>query len=345
MLTSHIFVTLNVATLTNIFYRSKAQSCKRKLESQFAMRYSDIKQVGSSDSEEDDQTSPAPLVAVCSPVREARPETVPPLWETEPSIWETNPIVHESGPTVLESGPPQINPEPVTHDTTPRCEVPDTLPPPVCTAPTSEYCYPSVTLTPAPDINQFAMLSDTDSTVSTTPEIMCRICRSEPGSEKIISPCYCAGSLQYVHQSCLLKWLKAYDCVNKHHCELCQYEFKLKPKPWMEWRMPALSVTEQRRATCLVVICVLAVLIVLWSINDLVQNIEDSRIYMNWGFWTKLLFIVFGLFILAFQYPTIKYFYLKLRESNQIVLWGEEGEEQELLETGKLKESARQCDK
>ena len=189
------------------------------------------------------------------------------------------------------------------------------------------------------------MLSDTDSTVSTTPDIMCRICRSEPGSEKIISPCYCAGSLQYVHQSCLLKWLKAYDCVNKHHCELCTYEFKLKPKPWMEWRMPALSVTEQRRATCLVVICVLAVLIVLWSINDLVQNIQVTNIYMNWGFWTKLLFIVFGLFILAFQYPTLKYFYLKLRESNQIVLWGEEGEEQELLETGKLNESATQCEK
>lgn len=99
--------------------------------------------------------------------------------------------------------------------------------------------------------------------------------------------------------------------------------------------MPAMSVTEQRRATCLVVICVLAILIVLWSINDLIDNIRVSHIYTNWGFWTKLLFIVFGMFILAFQYPTVKFFYLKLKESNQIVLWGEEGEDQELLDTEK----------
>lgn len=298
------------------------------------MRYSDIRQIASSDSEADDQTTappaPQPRVAICAPVCRALPESVecnpPPCYETV-SLDRFEMVRRGSCDATRSELPP--------------CSVP--LNPP-CSVPLNPP-YTTVSLGPVSDISALAMLSDTDSTVSTTPEIMCRICRSEPGSEKIISPCYCAGSLQYVHQSCLLKWLKAYDCVNKHHCELCQYEFKLKPKPWMEWRMPALSVTEQRRATCLVVICVLAVLIVLWSINDLVQNMRLANIYMNWGFWTKLLFIVFGLFILAFQYPTIKYFYLKLRESNQIVLWGEEGEEQELLETGKLKESSRTCEK
>ena len=287
------------------------------------MKYSDIRQAGSSDSEEESALTDVPLVSSPSPAFRHHSDTM------------ASTCGAESTPYHSTTSVPGYDPSPLTATTPPT--------PPVCPAP--EHCYTSVCLAPTSDIKQFCTLSDTDSTVSTTPEIMCRICRSEPGSEKIISPCYCAGSLQYVHQSCLLKWLKAYDCVNKHHCELCQYEFKLKPKPWMEWRMPALSVTEQRRATCLVVICVLAVLIVLWSINDLVQNIRVTNIYMNWGFWTKLLFIVFGLFILAFQYPTVKYFYLKLRESNQIVLWGEEGEEQELLETGKLKESSRTCNK
>lgn len=300
------------------------------------MRYSDIQQVTSSDSDGDEQTSctvplvtqtgcSVPLVTPCSPVCADNPQSETGMAGDSPSPQPT--------PVVRESAIPVPN-----NDSIPTVVVPALV---------HDSSYTSVVLAPAPlsDINQFSMLSDSNSTLSSTPDIMCRICRCEPGAEKIISPCYCAGSLQYVHQSCLLKWLKAYDCVNKHHCELCQYEFKLKPKPWMEWRMPALSVTEQRRATCLVVICILAVLIVLWSINDLVQNIQITNIYMNWGFWTKLLFIVFGLFILAFQYPTLKYFYLKLRESNQIVLWGEEGEEQELLETGKLKESGRQSDK
>ena len=182
------------------------------------------------------------------------------------------------------------------------------------------------------------LYSDSESGDTGTPDLMCRICRCEPGSEKIISPCYCSGTLQYVHQSCLLRWLKANDCVDKHHCELCQYEFKLKPLPWVDWRMPSLSATEQRRATCLVVICVLATLIVIWSINDLIQNIDTSRIYTNWSFWTKLLFIVFGLSILAFQYPAFRYFYVKLRESNQIVMWGHEDDEDEEEEDVKLRE-------
>eukprot|EP00116_Pleurobrachia_bachei_P007549 sb/3467811/ len=184
-----------------------------------------------------------------------------------------------------------------------------------------------ITITPPTLPDYLTLLSDTDSTASTMPDVMCRICRSEPGSEKIISPCYCAGSLQYVHQSCLLKWLKEYDCINKHHCELCQYEFKLKPKPYGEWSLPKLSTNEQRRATCFMAVCGVAIFIMIWSINDLLANINMDNVYTNWSFWTKLLFIIFGISILAFQYSTLRYFIVKLRESNQIVLWGEEGEE------------------
>ena len=39
---------------------------------------------------------------------------------------------------------------------------------------------------------------------------MCRICHCEEISEELlISPCYCAGSLKYVHQRCLQQWLKS----------------------------------------------------------------------------------------------------------------------------------------
>ena len=40
--------------------------------------------------------------------------------------------------------------------------------------------------------------------------IMCRICHCEETSEEfLISPCYCSGTLRYVHQSCLQQWLKS----------------------------------------------------------------------------------------------------------------------------------------
>ena len=40
--------------------------------------------------------------------------------------------------------------------------------------------------------------------------LMCRICHCEETSEEyLISPCYCSGTLRFVHQSCLQQWLKS----------------------------------------------------------------------------------------------------------------------------------------
>jgi hypothetical protein len=39
---------------------------------------------------------------------------------------------------------------------------------------------------------------------------MCRICHCEETSEEfLITPCYCSGTLKFVHQSCLQQWLKS----------------------------------------------------------------------------------------------------------------------------------------
>ena len=51
----------------------------------------------------------------------------------------------------------------------------------------------------------------------------CRICYNESEEESLLSPCNCAGSIKYVHQSCLLKWLKA----RKPVCELCKYNYQI----------------------------------------------------------------------------------------------------------------------
>ncbi len=40
--------------------------------------------------------------------------------------------------------------------------------------------------------------------------LMCRICHCEEVShEFLITPCYCSGTLKYVHQACLQQWLKS----------------------------------------------------------------------------------------------------------------------------------------
>ena len=48
--------------------------------------------------------------------------------------------------------------------------------------------------------------------------LMCRICHCEEVSpEFLITPCYCSGTLKFVHQACLQQWLKS---NGKKHCFL-----------------------------------------------------------------------------------------------------------------------------
>ena len=54
---------------------------------------------------------------------------------------------------------------------------------------------------------------------------ICRICHCEAEKDDpLISPCICSGSLMYIHQACLQKWIKATDTKS---CELCKYEFHI----------------------------------------------------------------------------------------------------------------------
>lgn len=61
-----------------------------------------------------------------------------------------------------------------------------------------------------------------------------RICHCEAEFEApLVAPCCCAGSLKYVHQGCLQRWVQSSDMKN---CELCKYPFimQTKIKPFKE---------------------------------------------------------------------------------------------------------------
>lgn len=78
----------------------------------------------------------------------------------------------------------------------------------------------------APDIKRSVSCI---STVSSAGEF-CRIChcgRNESNDQPLIRPCLCSGTLMFVHQSCLQKWIKSSD-IKK--CELCQYKFVMEAK-------------------------------------------------------------------------------------------------------------------
>ena len=63
-------------------------------------------------------------------------------------------------------------------------------------------------------------------------ELVCRICRTGPAEEgdeakrKLFHPCKCSGSIKYVHEDCLLQWLKH---SKRKKCEVCGFEYTFTP--------------------------------------------------------------------------------------------------------------------
>uniref|UniRef100_A0A8C5CK19 RING-type E3 ubiquitin transferase n=1 Tax=Gadus morhua TaxID=8049 RepID=A0A8C5CK19_GADMO len=56
---------------------------------------------------------------------------------------------------------------------------------------------------------------------------ICRVCRSEGTYDKpLYHPCVCTGSIKFIHQECLLLWLKH---SQKEYCELCKHRFAFTP--------------------------------------------------------------------------------------------------------------------
>ena len=69
---------------------------------------------------------------------------------------------------------------------------------------------------------QISLSSTSSKTTVDYPDI-CRICHSEGTiDEPLISPCLCLGTMQYLHQACLQRWIKS-ACVKS--CELCKFDF------------------------------------------------------------------------------------------------------------------------
>ena len=49
----------------------------------------------------------------------------------------------------------------------------------------------------------------------------------QAGEAPLVSPCFCCGSLKFVHQDCLQRWIKSSDIKR---CELCKFPFIMQSK-------------------------------------------------------------------------------------------------------------------
>ncbi|XP_071442207.1 E3 ubiquitin-protein ligase MARCHF6 isoform X2 [Hetaerina americana] len=56
---------------------------------------------------------------------------------------------------------------------------------------------------------------------------ICRVCRCEGTNDRpLFHPCLCAGSIKFIHQECLVQWMRY---SRKEFCELCGYLFSFTP--------------------------------------------------------------------------------------------------------------------
>uniref|UniRef100_A0A183U375 RING-type E3 ubiquitin transferase n=1 Tax=Toxocara canis TaxID=6265 RepID=A0A183U375_TOXCA len=78
-------------------------------------------------------------------------------------------------------------------------------------------------------------VDEPETTAVLMPDI-CRVCRSA-GDSALYYPCLCTGSIKYVHQDCLLEWLKY---SKKEVCELCSHKYSFQPiyRPDMPTTLP-----------------------------------------------------------------------------------------------------------
>lgn len=176
-------------------------------------------------------------------------------------------------------------------------------------------------------------LTSSSSKIKINPDI-CRICHCEETTdERLISPCQCLGTMQYLHQSCLQRWIKSSGVKS---CELCKFEFimhsEIKPfkqvRPnnlsntltWarsfeFQWQKLDMNIVERRKIMCSVAFNVIAITCILWALLVLIDKTTEeikngrlrkfslrlcswltSSIYFDveWPFWTKVIIVAIG---------------------------------------------------
>jgi len=56
--------------------------------------------------------------------------------------------------------------------------------------------------------------------------LRCRYCLEDDNLSALLAPCACKGTMQYVHEACLVNWL---TCGGKSRCEVCKCKFEPPP--------------------------------------------------------------------------------------------------------------------
>ena len=136
-----------------------------------------------------------------------------------------------------------------------------------------------------------------------TSEDICKICHcgSEESGTPLITPCLCAGSIKFVHQECLMKWMKS---STSKTCELCKHEIttKQKLKPFTKWERATGTGSEcgnlLRKACGLIIVAILETIVLFGWVQSTEFNDGPLRDAAYYIFLTLGVILILGITLL-----------------------------------------------
>lgn len=126
-------------------------------------------------------------------------------------------------------------------------------------------------------------------------EHTCRICRMEGTPlEPLYHPCKCRGSIKYIHQDCLMEWLK-HSNQSSEKCDICNTPYKFKviydpnmpkiipfPLVWSKFVQVASNTVVKSICIFLYVLCIIIQVPIFWKFCGRVYTwAMDGRLPVN----------------------------------------------------------------
>ena len=166
-------------------------------------------------------------------------------------------------------------------------------------------------------------VQNAEPTSAMTSEDICKICHcgSEESGTPFITPCLCAGSIKFVHEECLIKWMKS---STSKTCELCKHKIATELKPFAKWeRIKLVDLTDSEygnlfgRAINLIIIAPLVAFMV-WGYVKSMKSWNNENFTISTVFLTIL--IVWMLYYMGCMCYTCIGIHKRWKARNRIVV-------------------------
>ncbi|OMJ65760.1 hypothetical protein SteCoe_37660 [Stentor coeruleus] len=129
----------------------------------------------------------------------------------------------------------------------------------------------------------------------------CRICY-ESGTDELLNPCKCNGSLKHIHEKCLKIWIEVkFEDITKAKCEMCNYSYMMKINQQKQFN-PKKGAVENFGYCCIIpvlifIILVMSIIVIIISVFkiDFQENLAYSIVML-----CICLFPIIGSFVMLF---------------------------------------------